>query len=75
MPATATLLAATLACSAVYLFGQNWLHTIVFGSYVGWAQFAYIAMVSAWLCDLLFNQGRVSLHLASGSTAGGFSPC
>lgn len=75
VPATATLLAATLACSAVYLFGQNWLHTIVFGSYVGWAQFAYIAMVYAWLCDLLFNQGRVSLHLASGSTAGGFSPC
>lgn len=75
VPATATLLVATLACSAIYLFGQNWLHTIVFGSYVGWAQFAYIAVAYAWLCDLLFNRGRVSLHLASSTPGAGFSPC
>ncbi|MBV7429683.1 MULTISPECIES: hypothetical protein [unclassified Acidovorax] len=75
VPATATLLVATLASSAVYLWGQNWLQTIVFGSYVGWAQLAYIALVYAWLCDLLFNRARISLHLCQGSLSGAVSPC
>lgn len=75
VPAAATLLVATLASSAVYLWGQNWLHTILFGSYVGWAQLAYIALVYAWLCDLLFNRARISLHLCQGSMSGALSPC
>jgi hypothetical protein len=75
VPATATLLLATLASSAIYLWGQNWLHTVVFGSYVGWAQLAYIALVYAWLCDLLLNRARISLHLCQGSMSGAVSPC
>lgn len=75
IPATATLLVATLASSAIYLWGQNWLHTIVFGSYAGWAQLAYIALVYAWLCDLLLNRARISLQLCQGSMSGTLSPC
>ena len=75
VPAAATLLVATLACSAVYLWGQNWLSTIVFGSYVGWGQLAYIAVVYAWLCDLLFNQARISGHLCHGVGSISVSPC
>lgn len=75
IPATATLLVATLVCSALYLFGQNWLHTIVFGNYVGWAQLAYIAVAYAWLCDLLFNRGRISAEFFSGSMSGAVTPC
>ncbi len=75
VPAATTLVVATLASSAIYLWGQNWLHTIVFGSYVGWAQLAYIALVYAWLCDLLFNRARVSLQLCQGSMSGALSPC
>lgn len=75
IPAAATLLVATLASSAIYLWGQNWLHTIVFGSYAGWAQLAYIALVYAWLCDLLFNRARISLQLCQGSMSGTLSPC
>ncbi len=74
LPAAATLLLATAAASAVYLFGQNWLHTIVFGDYVGWALLGYIALVYAWLCDLLFNRAQVSAHLLS-SAGGSVSPC
>ena len=74
LPAAATLLLATAAASAVYLFGQNWLHTIVFGDYVGWALLGYIALVYAWLCDLLFNRAQVSAHLLSG-VGGSVSPC
>ena len=75
VPAAATLLAATLISSAVSLWGQNWLSTIVMGSYVGWGQFAYIAVVYAWLCDLLFNQARVSGHLCHGVGSITVSPC
>lgn len=74
LPAAATLLLATAAASAAYLFGQNWLHTIVFGDYVGWALLGYIALVYAGLCDLLFNRARVSAHLLS-SAGGSVSPC
>lgn len=74
LPAAATLLLATAAASAAYLFGQNWLHTIVFGDYVGWALLGYIALVYAWLCDLLFNRAQVSAHLLSG-VGGSVSPC
>ncbi|KRC26936.1 hypothetical protein [Acidovorax sp. Root217] len=74
LPAAATLLLATAAASGVYLFGQNWLHTIVFGDYVGWALLGYIALVYAWLCDLLFNRAQVTAHLLS-SAGGSVSPC
>lgn len=74
LPAAATLLLATAAASAAYLFGQNWLHTIVFGDYVGWALLGYIALVYAWLCDLLFNRAQVTAHLLS-SAGGSVSPC
>lgn len=75
LPAAATLLTATLVSSAVYLWGQNWLATIVLGSYVGWGQLAYIAIVYAWLCDLLFNRARVSGHLCHGMGSISVSPC
>lgn len=74
LPAAGTLLVATAAASLVYLFGQNWLHTIVFSSYVGWALLGYIALIYAWLCDLLFNRAQVSAHLLSG-VGGSVSPC
>lgn len=74
LPATATLLVATAAASGVYLFAQNWLHTIVFGDYVGWALLGYIALVYAWLCDLLFNRAQVTAHLLS-SAGSSVSPC
>lgn len=74
LPAAATLLLATLAASGFYLFGQNWLHTIVFGDYVGWALLGYIGLVYAWLCDLLFNRAQVTAHLLS-SAGGSVSPC
>lgn len=74
LPAAATLLLATATASGLYLFGQNWLHTIVFGDYVGWALLGYIVLVYAWLCDLLFNRAQVTAHLLS-SAGGSVSPC
>ena len=34
-----------------------------------------LALVYAWLCDLLFNRARISLQLCQGSMSGTLSPC
>jgi hypothetical protein len=72
--------AVILVCSAalvglVYLFGQDWLHTIVFSSYLGLWYFAYLGAAFVLLGDVVLNRGRITTHLlnagsgAVGSTA------
>ncbi|MBI5259194.1 MAG: hypothetical protein HY855_22010 [Burkholderiales bacterium] len=60
--------AALLALAAVgvawaYLFGQNWLHTLVFGDYLGWGYLAWLGGAFAGLLDIVFNRARVSTWL------------
>ncbi len=52
LPSVAVIGAAALTAS-VYLFNQDWLHTIVFGQYVGWAYAAWYGVALAWMADLL----------------------
>jgi hypothetical protein len=74
------LLGAAAITGALYLFNQNWLHTIVYGDYVGLAYIAYLAAVALALTDVIFNQARVTTRLlnlaldAVGSAAT-VSPC
>lgn len=79
LPAAAVLLLATAVVAWLYLFEQNWLHTIVFGDYVGWAYFVYLGIVGALIGDLLFRRGRGSAGVAgaiSGIFGGGsIAPC
>lgn len=56
---SAVLLVAAAVTGALYLFGQNWLHTIIFSSYVGLSYFAYLALAVALLSDVAFNRARV----------------
>lgn len=60
LPSAVILFAATVLCSYFYLFNQNWLHTIVFSDYVGFAYAAYLAVVFALLWDILRNNARVT---------------
>jgi hypothetical protein len=75
------LLSATLFCAFLYLFSQDWLLTMLHGSYVGWAYAAYLALVFLFLCDIAFNRGRVTTRLLNGvnSSLGGIvsalTPC
>lgn len=75
------LVGAVLVTTSVYLLNQNWLHTLVFGDYVGWGYSAYLAVVAAFLSDLAFNRGRVSVEIingvleAAGQAASSISPC
>jgi hypothetical protein len=67
------MVGAVLISSAIYLFGQNWLHTIIFGDYVGLAYLLYLALAAALLADVVFNRGRVSQVLTQAvfAVAGG----
>jgi hypothetical protein len=55
---------AVLFCSYAYVFDQNWLLTIIYSDYLGFAYFGYLALAFLFLCDILLNQGRATARLA-----------
>jgi hypothetical protein len=59
----AVLLTAAGVTGALYLFEQDWLHTLVFGDYVGWAYLGYLGLAMALLSDVAFNRARVITRL------------
>ena len=61
-PALVLLLASTIT-GYLYLFNQNWLHTVIFGDYVGLAYVGYMSIVFAILCDVIFNRARVTSEI------------
>ncbi|MCF7222942.1 hypothetical protein [Marilutibacter chinensis] len=79
LPAAVLIGAATLT-AGLYLFGQNWLHTIVFSDYVGLAYFAYLAVALGLLSDVAFNRARLCTWVLNqtASAVGSalhFAPC
>ncbi|QYF91835.1 hypothetical protein KY495_13665 [Massilia sp. PAMC28688] len=62
LPAVA-LTGAMVITASVYLFQQNWLHTIVFSDYVGLAYGAWLAVVALLLADVLLNRARLTTRL------------
>lgn len=77
----ALLLVSTLFCAWMYVFQQNWLLTLVHGTYVGWAYASYVGVVFMFLCDIALNRGRCTCEVANGiagSLGGAFAaltPC
>jgi hypothetical protein len=63
LPAAGVLVLAAAVTAYVYLFQQNWLHSLLFGEYVGMAYIAYLAGTFAFLADVLFNRGRITARL------------
>jgi hypothetical protein len=59
------LIAGAATVGLLYLFGQNWLHTILFNDYVGFAYFAYLAVVLALLADVVLNRAIVTTHIVN----------
>ncbi|HYO76390.1 MAG TPA: hypothetical protein VE010_08005 [Thermoanaerobaculia bacterium] len=62
LPAIVLIGAATLV-GTLYLFGQDWLHTILFSDYVGLGYFAYLAAAIVLLLDVVFNHARVTTEI------------
>lgn len=75
------LVASTLLCTFLYVFEQNWLLTIVEGSYVGYAYAGWLGIAYLFLCDIALNRGRVTTNLVNGAievlggTIAALSPC
>ncbi|MEO7578634.1 MAG: hypothetical protein ABIT83_13570 [Massilia sp.] len=61
------LIGSALLVGGMYLFEQDWLHTILFGRYVGLAYFAWMGLAIACLSDVVFNRGRVVTRLMNGT--------
>jgi len=59
------LIGAVTVTSGIYLFSQNWLHTIVFGQYVGLAYSLYLVAIALLLTDVAFNRARVTTQLVN----------
>jgi hypothetical protein len=71
---------ATLICAYFYVFEQNWLLTIIYGDYLGFAYLAYLGVVFLFLCDIVLNRGRVTTQFANAildaaGSAVTLSPC
>lgn len=66
LPAAAVLVLAAAVTAYLYLFNQDWLHTLVFSDFVGFAYFGYLGLAFAFLCDVLFNRGQVTVGLVNG---------
>jgi hypothetical protein len=59
------LVGAVIVTGGLYLFNQNWLHTVVFGQYVGLAYIVYLASAALLLADIVFNRARVTTRLVN----------
>ncbi|MEL6871108.1 MAG: hypothetical protein AAFO81_15010 [Pseudomonadota bacterium] len=54
---------ATVCCAYCYLFQQDWLLTIINGSYVGFAYLGWLGIVFAFLCDVVVNRARITSRI------------
>lgn len=60
LPSALLILAATIIVAGFYLFGQDWLRTILFSDYLGYGYVTWIGVVSLPLFDVAFNRGRIT---------------
>jgi hypothetical protein len=80
LPIAAVLTVSTLIAACWYVFGQNWLWTIIYADYVGWAYLGVLAVLFIFLADIALNRARatsealniVAQLLRSGAS---WSPC
>lgn len=65
LPAAA-LAGGVVVTTGLYLFAQDWLHTILFNDYVGLGYAVWLSVVILLLTDILGNRARVSTRIANG---------
>lgn len=63
VPAALVLLSAASITAYLYLFNQNWLHTLVFSDFVGFAYVGYLGGAFALLSDIIFNRARITAEI------------
>ncbi len=80
LPISLALSVSTLIAVYWYVAGQDWVTTILFSDYWGWAYAMMLGVVSIFLMDIAANKARVTSTIFNGigSAFGGeihFSPC
>jgi hypothetical protein len=60
---TIVLIGAAVLVGFFYIFGQDWIHTIIFSEYVGYGYFSYLGLAVAFMADIVFNRGRVLITI------------
>ena len=49
--------------SVIYLFGQNWFFTLLYGDFVGWAYVAWLLLIFGFFCDIVLFKARVTTRI------------
>jgi hypothetical protein len=60
------LATAVVTCAYLYLFEQNWFHTVIYADYLGFAYLAYLGVIFGLLLDIVLNRGKVVTVLGNG---------
>jgi hypothetical protein len=74
------LAVAVLVSSYCYVFAQNWLFTILYSDYFGFAYLGFLGFVFGLLLDIFLNRGRITTRLGNGmlhavGSSFSMSPC
>lgn len=64
------LAVAVIVSSYCYVFEQNWLFTIVYSDYFGFAYLGFLTFIFGLLLDIFLNRGRVTTRLGNGLLQG-----
>jgi hypothetical protein len=58
-PISIVMTLATLLMAYWYVFGQNWILTMITSDYFGWSYLGFLAVVCLLLADIAINRARV----------------
>ena len=58
-PVSIMMTVATLLTTYWYVFGQNWILTIIFSDYFGWSYLTFLAVIFLLLADIALNRARM----------------
>lgn len=80
LPVSIALTGSTIMMAIWYLFGQDWVMTILFNDYWGWAYAVVLGALSFSMIDIAANRARITSHVLNfiGNAIGGafnFLPC
>jgi hypothetical protein len=64
IPTTAVLLAVAITLFG-YLFKQDWLHTLVYADFTGFAYVVWFGLVLGALLDIALNRGRICMEIVN----------
>jgi len=63
LPLSIALSTATVIAAIWYVFGQDWVMTMIYSSYWGWSYPVVVATIAVFLLDIAINKARITSHL------------